>query len=193
MARHKAFDRDTALKKAMHLFWEQGYEATSIQDLEDHMGIGRRSLYDTFNSKYDLFVETLEQYHLMRQAQTGSNFEVLDSPSSIIQATFDDLVNEAVNDSNRKGCLYINSAVELAAHDKVVAGKSKKVYQGMETMFQNVLTQAQQMGEISNDIDTLSVAQSLTVTFFGIRVMAKMNPDKRVLTNVVNNSLAFLS
>ncbi len=192
MARHKEFDRDTALQKAMNLFWEKGYEATSIQDLEKHMGIGRRSLYDTFNNKYDLFVETLGRYHLMRQGQTRANFEVLDSPSSILRAIFTDLVYEAVNDSDRKGCLYINSAVELAARDGVVASKSKTVYQGMETMFQNLLIQAQQAGEINIDMDTLSVAQTLTVTFFGIRVMAKMNPDETVLNNVVNNSLSFL-
>lgn len=192
MARHKSFDRDTAINKAMEIFWKKGYEATSIQDLEKHMGIGRRSLYDTFNSKYDLFLATLERYHTMRQAQTGSNVEAFTSPSTIIRAIFGDLVDEAVSDSDRKGCLYINSAVELAAHDATVASKSKKVYHGMEKLFQSLLNQAQELGEISLDIDALGMAQTLTVTFFGIRVMAKMNPDREVLSNVIDNSLSFL-
>ena len=192
MARHKGFDQDKVLNKAMNLFWEKGYEATSIQDLEDRMGIGRRSIYDTFNSKYDLFVKTLERYHLMRQRQTKSSIEAFDSPKLIIRAIFNNLIDEAINDPDRKGCLYINSAVELASHDDDIAGRSKTVYQGMRSMFQELLKQAQQSGELTPDLDTLSAAQTLTVTFFGIRVMAKMHPDKEVLNNVVDNSLAFL-
>ena len=64
MSRQKAFDRDQVLLKAMLLFRDQGYESTSVQDLVDRMGINRFSLYATFGSKHDLFVETLEAYYM---------------------------------------------------------------------------------------------------------------------------------
>ena len=110
----------------------------------------------------------------------------------IIRAIFNNLVEDAINDPDRKGCLYINSAIELASHDDDIAVRSKTVYEGMSSMFQGLLKQAQQVGELSPDVDTLSVAQTLTVTFFGIRVMAKMNPDKELLNNVVDHSLSIL-
>src|SRR5947207_627592 len=54
MARHKEFDRDETLQKAMEVFWSRGYEAASIGDLVKHMGINRQSLYDTFGDKHTL-------------------------------------------------------------------------------------------------------------------------------------------
>ena len=62
MARTKCFNRDEALEKAMQAFWAKGYEATSVQDLVDCMGINRGSLYDTFGDKHQLFLEALDQY-----------------------------------------------------------------------------------------------------------------------------------
>ncbi len=54
--RHKAFDPSTVLNEAVDVFWTQGYEATSVQDLVDHMGINRFSMYDTFGNKHELFM-----------------------------------------------------------------------------------------------------------------------------------------
>ena len=62
MARTKAFDEDVVLDRAVELFWDQGYEATSISDLEEHLGVGRQSLYNTFGDKRELFVQALQRY-----------------------------------------------------------------------------------------------------------------------------------
>ena len=62
MARHKQFDQDEALLKAMEVFWSRGYEAASIQDLVRHMGINRQSLYDTYGDKHALYLLALERY-----------------------------------------------------------------------------------------------------------------------------------
>ena len=69
MARSKEFNEEEALDKAMEIFWKQGYEKTSIQDLVDQMGIHRRSLYDTFGDKHSLFVQTLERYESLIASQ----------------------------------------------------------------------------------------------------------------------------
>ena len=60
MGRSREFDENVVLQKAMELFWEQGYEKTSLSDLVEHMGIHRRSLYDTFGDKHTLFLKTLD-------------------------------------------------------------------------------------------------------------------------------------
>ncbi|MGG4128868.1 helix-turn-helix domain-containing protein [Paenibacillus illinoisensis] len=63
MARSKEFEENVVLEKAMKLFWEQGYEKTSIADLVEHMGIHRRSLYDTFGDKHTLFLKAMDRFH----------------------------------------------------------------------------------------------------------------------------------
>ena len=107
MARHKEFDQDIALDKAMTLFWQKGYEATSIQDLVDHMGIGRRSLYDTFNSKHDLFIAALDRYRDIAKESILTPGEPLISPKAVIQEIFEGIVSEALVDRNRKGCFKL--------------------------------------------------------------------------------------
>ena len=62
MARSKEFEETVVLDKAMRLFWEQGYEKTSMTDLVEHMGIHRRSLYDTFGDKHSLFLKAMDRY-----------------------------------------------------------------------------------------------------------------------------------
>ena len=62
MPRTKAFDEQEVLEKAMELFWKKGYYATSIQDLVNHLGINRASLYDTFGGKKKLFLHTFSHY-----------------------------------------------------------------------------------------------------------------------------------
>ncbi len=192
MARKKEFDPDIALNKAMTLFWHKGYTATSIQNLVDHLEISPRSLYDTFTSKHDLFIAALGRYRAMRAGQTSTIRESLSSPKTIIQTMFEGFMTEAVTDLDRKGCFFVNSAVELAGQDEDMTLKSKETYQNMEFVFRSLLEQAQEVGELSNDKDVQALAQYLTNAMFGIRVMAKMNPDKEVLANVIHLTLSIL-
>jgi TetR/AcrR family transcriptional repressor of nem operon len=192
MARQKEFDQDKALDKAMTLFWQKGYAATSIQDLVDCMGIGRRSLYDTFQSKHDLFIAALDRYRDMAYESTARSGELLVSPKMAIQEIFEGIVAEAVADRNRKGCFFVNSAVELAGQDDVLTIRSREAFQDMEHEFHTLLHQAQQAGELSPEHDIQALAHYLTNAVFGIRVMSKMNPDQQVLTNVVNLTLSIL-
>ncbi len=192
MAGQKRFDPDKALDKAMTLFWQKGYAATSIQDLIDGMGIGRRSLYDTFKSKHDLFLAALDRYRVIAYEATARSGERLVSPKAAIQEMFDGFVAEAMADRNRKGCFFVNSAVELAGQDDGVTLRSREGFQDMEHEFHSLLHQAQQAGELGLDRDIQALAHYLTNAVFGIRVMSKMNPDKQVLTNVVNLTLSIL-
>ena len=192
MARQKEFDQDKALDKAMTLFWQKGYEATSIQDLVNHMGIGRRSLYDTFKSKHDLFIACLDRYRDMANESIVTSDELLVSPKAAIQEIFEGIAAEAVADRNRKGCFVVNSAVELAGQDDAVAIRSREGFQDLEFIFHRLLHHAQQARELSPDHDIRALAQYLVNAVFGIRVISKVNPDKQVLTNVVNLTLSIL-
>ena len=66
MARYKEFEVNEVLDKAIQLFWEQGYQKTSMQELVENMGIHRRSIYDTFGDKHALFIKALKRYEAIQ-------------------------------------------------------------------------------------------------------------------------------
>src|SRR5215208_4537603 len=83
MARHKEFDREEALQRAMEVFWSRGYEAASVGDLVKHMGINRQSLYDTFGDKHTLYLAALDRY---REVEGRKLFELLERPGPVKRA-----------------------------------------------------------------------------------------------------------
>ncbi|MEM9774456.1 MAG: TetR/AcrR family transcriptional regulator [Chloroflexota bacterium] len=193
MARPKAFDEDKVLIGAMHLFWEKGYEATSIQDLETHLGVGRRSLYNTFGSKHALFLAALGKYS---QSGDGPSFEKgCESHSAIdtIQAIFDNLAADTLADENRLGCFMVNSAVELAGQSEDVSKFSRSSIRALVSGFYKLIRDGQIKGEIPIDKDPLALAQHLANTYLGFRVLAKMSPDKDTFTNVISVTIQTLT
>src|SRR5260370_31086443 len=111
MARPKAFDRDTAVQQAMTVFWEQGYEATSTDDLLRAMGIGRQSMYDTFGDKHRLYIEALQRY----QAQYGARLvDRLRAPTSPLAALRDVLraVADETPTARARGCMPGNAITD---------------------------------------------------------------------------------
>src|SRR6201986_4496734 len=114
MARHKEFDRDEALQKAMEVFWSRGYEAASIQDLVEHMGINRQSLYDTFGDKHSLFLQALDRY---REVEGRKLFGLLEQSGSVKRALrqgFEVVVEGSLGGGERRWCCVGNATSELA-------------------------------------------------------------------------------
>src|SRR6267143_5467200 len=109
MARHKEFDRDETLQKAMEVFWSRGYEAASIGDLVKHMGINRQSLYDTFGDKHTLYLLALDRY---REVEGRRMFELLEQPGSVkktLRQLFEGVVDGSLRDGQRRGCFMGNA------------------------------------------------------------------------------------
>ena len=118
MARTKDFDETEVLAKAIKLFWQKGYNGTSMQDLVDGLGISRSSLYDTFGDKHQLYLSALQSY---KQAEAAKRDELLDGslPAKVaIRQLMDLTILEMIRDKQHNGCFLINSAVETAGHDK---------------------------------------------------------------------------
>ncbi len=191
MARRKEFDPDKALEKAMRLFWLRGYEETSIQDLCDHMGIKKGSLYDTFGSKRSLFLASLDRYHMM-YAPPSDLVPRSGSAKSAIAAIFSQKVDISVNDKDCRGCLVVNTIVELSANDPEFARMSSNVRDEYEEMFHRLLITAQEMGEIAPNRDLIALARFLTSAMFGLRVTAKTTRDRVILEDIVTSTLSIL-
>ena len=118
MARPREFDEATALESAIECFWRRGYEATSVRDLAEKMGISAPSLYNAYGDKHALFVQALERY--LDQSTRARIKRLEDSlpPKQAIRHFIEEIIERSVNDRERRGCFLINSALEVAPHDK---------------------------------------------------------------------------
>src|SRR5262249_21353703 len=121
MARIKAFDPEAVLDRAMLLFWRQGYEATSVQDLVDALGIGRGSLYATFGDKHALFLAALDRYSEMVFAALLPPLQADGSSRDALQQMFSRVLDLATAPSHPPGCLMTNTLAELGLRDTEVA------------------------------------------------------------------------
>jgi TetR/AcrR family transcriptional regulator, transcriptional repressor for nem operon len=189
MARPKAFDREVALKQAMYTFWRYGYEATSMQDLVDAMGINRQSLYDTFEDKHALYLEALERY----RCGEGTTFLApLNEPKPLrqrLEKMFDLIVEESVNDPDRKGCLIANATLELANQDKSVYDFVSRNFENSVKNFENLLVVAKAKGELSAEKNSNALAVFIVNTIGGLRVTAKASADRAILKSIVKTTL----
>ncbi len=192
MSRPKEFDREEVLDRAIDAFWTRGYEATSVQDLVDSMGINRGSIYATFGDKHRLFLEALDRYEEAFHTKMLEALRGTKSPRKGIEQVFETVIRECACDSGKRGCLLTNTAVELSGHDEETAAKVQLNLARLEAAFEQSLSSAMQRGEIGNRRDPKALARFLTSSLQGLRVVSKVWPDRSVLRDVVEVTLSAL-
>jgi TetR/AcrR family transcriptional repressor of nem operon len=116
MARPREFDEGVVLDAAVQCFWKQGYEGTSVRDLVTHTGITAASLYNAFGDKRTLYQKALDHYVEESVADRIRRCEAL-PPLRAIEEFFDEIVKRSLNDRDRKGCMLVNAARDVAPHD----------------------------------------------------------------------------
>lgn len=192
MARHKEFNRDEALHEAMEAFWSRGYEATSIQDLVKHMGINRQSLYDTFGDKHALYLQALDRY---REVEGRKVFVLLERPGSVkktLRQLFEDVVERALCDGQRRGCFIGNATSELAGRCKETAARTCGNMAATEEAFYRALLRGKKEGELKRVRDLRAVARFLYSSLQGLALTAKATRDRKTLEDVVKVTLSVL-
>ncbi|MFF8592423.1 TetR/AcrR family transcriptional regulator [Streptomyces sp. NPDC015220] len=192
MARTKEFDPDVVLERAMDLFWERGYEATSMADLVEHLGIGRASLYGTFGSKHDLYLAAMRRY--LRTSEAGFVTALAQPGPALpaVRAFVESWVTDSLTDPYRRGCLVVNAAVELSRRDPEVARQVEISWSVVETALVSSLLRAQAQGELAPDKDPHEIAHFLLVVMQGVRVIARAAPDTARLRDAARVALAAL-
>lgn len=192
MARPQEFDSDTVLDHAMHVFWQKGYDDTSIQDLVTATGLNRGSLYNAFGDKAQLFAAVMERYRAMSPARVLASAPDDASPRQILIEFFNALVNRAQSDQDNKGCLLTNTAAGLYGCNDAMSIWIRDTLIAFEDVLTNVIERGQERGEITTDSTARSLARFYVATAQGINVMARANPDKDTLQDIVNNATAIL-
>lgn len=193
MPRRKQFDPPEALQRAMELFWEKGYEATSVQDLLDGMGINRFSLYDTFQGKRELFEAAMSRY--MEEQVEPQVREMREGPEGYrsVRGYFDTLVARAMGPDGWWGCLMVNTAVELAPRDRNAAKRVREFMEFLEDAFYRALVRARKAGEMKSVVPASFLARFLAGTVLSLQVMARSRAPMKDLRRQVDLGLSILN
>jgi TetR/AcrR family transcriptional regulator, transcriptional repressor for nem operon len=192
MARRREFDEVTALEAAVECFWHRGYEATSVRDLAAKMGLSAPSLYNAYGDKHALFVQALEHYLDHSARALIKQLESSLPPKQAIRRFIEEIIERSVNDRERRGCFLINSALEVAPHDRELGAFIADRLAEIEGFFYRSIKMAQADGAISRDRVAKDLARLLLGVFLGIRVLARSKPERALLQGVARPALALL-
>lgn len=191
MGRNKEFDPGATLQAALELFWRKGYEATSMQDLVEHLGINRGSIYATYGSKRELYLKALDRYC---EGEGSAALELLSRPGPAlpgVRAFLLGFAEESRQDRDRKGCLVTNTATELLPDDEQAGRRVETALRDVETALTGALIRAKAQGELAENAQPRALARFLVTFIQGIRVIAKTQDEQR-LTDAVDQALTVL-
>jgi TetR/AcrR family transcriptional repressor of nem operon len=192
VARTKEFDPDAVLQKALELFWERGYEATSMADLVEHLGIARASIYTTFGGKHDLYLKALDRY---LQTRDPDLVEMLSQPGPVlpaVRALVELYAHDSAYGDRRWGCMVVNAAVEVVPSDPQAARRVAASWDTLETVLTSALTRARAQGEIPEQKDPRALARFLLVLLQGIRVLGRAQADPGRVRDAAEQALSIL-
>lgn len=185
--RPRIFDREVALSRAMVIFWERGYEGTSISDLTDALGINAPSLYATFGSKEGLFREAIELYnsnspteHALRTGKTAKE---------AVEAMLHDNITAYVNPGNPAGCMIVLSAIRGLEENETVRRHLVQYRQNDYAVLQRRLKQGVVEGDLPDGTDIAGLAAFYLTVLQGLSIQANDGASFEKLNTIVEHAM----
>ncbi|MET1047694.1 MAG: TetR/AcrR family transcriptional regulator [Hyphomicrobium sp.] len=192
MARPREFVEGAVIDAAIEQFWLHGYEATSVRDLADRMGIAGASLYNSFGDKRTLYRTALSRYLDKTFRERIRRIESTMPPQEAIVAFFGEIVERSITDKRRRGCLLVNSTLEHVPEDREFQKIVATFLSEVEAFFLRCLTSGQRDGTVLASQSTEDLARMLLGQLLGIRVLARIKPDRRLLEGMLRPIFAFV-
>jgi AcrR family transcriptional regulator len=188
IGRPRAFDKDKALDQALHVFWERGYEGTSIADLTEAMGINPPSLYAAFGNKEALFRQALDRYGVRREAFLAEVFAAptaREAMARLLEGTADRLSDS----STPSGCLLVQGALCGGEDcDEIKQDLASRRAEG-EAMIRDYLKRAKKDGGLPADADVSALASFVTTIMQGMAVQAAGGATAKQLRVIAKTAL----
>jgi TetR/AcrR family transcriptional regulator, transcriptional repressor for nem operon len=192
MGRFKAFDEDRVLDAAVDCFWLRGYEGTSVRDLTEAMGIGGPSLYNAYGDKRELFERALRRYAERSMRERITRLEATHQPKEAINAFVGEIVDRSLKDPERKGCLLVNAALDVAPHDADVGRMVSGYLDEIRGFFRRNIEAARKAGQVPPRTNAEAVSGHLLGVVTGIRVLARTGANRKLLESVARPALELL-
>lgn len=191
MVRPREFDEAAVLSAALKCFWSRGYEATSVRDLIEQTGLTGASLYNAFGDKRALYRKALDQYVNDSVAARIQRCNAM-APRAAIHAFFAEIVARSLGDRERKGCMLVNAALEIAPHDPGIQRAVAGVLSQIEMFFFDRVKAGQADGSIAKAQSAQDLARHLLGVLMGLRVLARVRPERALLEGMLRPALGML-
>ena len=190
--RPREFDIDEVTRAAGRVFWEQGYNATSIETLCKSTGLFRASLYSTFGDKHGLLVAAFDQYAEGAVARLKEKLEGSLPPDQALRQALLHYTKVAAKLSGRHGCFITNTAIELLPADEVLRQHVESTLQRIAAHLAAAVVRGQEAGKFDSTLDEHAVSQFLLCVIQGLRVLGKVNVSESDLVSVVDMTMRTL-
>lgn len=192
MPRIETFNREEVLAKVRNLFWDKGFNGTSMQDLVDVTGLNRSSIYNSFGNKMTLYKTVLIQYQEEIHLFFDDALERGANPKEVIALVFENFIGQILKDVDGKGCFSINCKAELSRHNEGIRNYLEQMQQNDIDFFSNLIQQGQEVQIINMDNSPVKYAEFLFSSFQGLRMTGVLTRNRETLEQIVQNTLKVL-
>ncbi|MCP3138062.1 TetR/AcrR family transcriptional regulator [Pyxidicoccus xibeiensis] len=192
MGRPKTFEEDEVLQRAMMQFWETGYSALSVKDLEQGTGLLRGSLYAAFGDKRALFLAALERYADLSAEELETLLASGPTPRAGIERYLRNMLKNCTGELRHRGCLLANTAAEVAPRDPEVRALVGRRYSKMAAILETAIKASQDAGEIDPARNARALAQHLIVLVQGMSLVGKTEPEAPLVRSALRMALTLL-
>jgi len=190
--RPSAYDDKEVIRKAQEVFWTKGFTAASLEDVLKAMGMGSGSFYNAFKGgKKEVFRKAILQRRAAFQ-EFKSRLQHAEHPMELIKDFFRSLA-VADLETHKKGCIIVNTVVEMAALDEVLEQEAVNVLKEVEEMYTDAIAKAQKAGTMKNQTDPVVLGRYLITLWNGLNVTRRMYPDAKVLRQQIDMQLEIIS
>lgn len=192
MARPREFDREEALRAALKVFWSQGYDGSSLRDLETEMGLSRSSLMAAFKDKQSLFEESLALYV---KEYSEPRYKILREATSAhagIRKFLSATVETSISGKSPAGCFIVNSTAGIDNADRKIRDFLESRLKIREKEIYNLLARAQESGELKKDLNIKSISRVIQSVSLGIPTLARMYKSKAYFEELIDEALRLL-
>jgi TetR/AcrR family transcriptional regulator, transcriptional repressor for nem operon len=191
MPRPKEFDRETALREAIQVFCDGGFEGTSTDDFLRGMGISRQSMYDTFGDKRALYLEALRHYITERVANQIRILSAAASALKGLEATLNAAAIAGTKEGS-SGCMGLGAISEFGRSDHEIASLIDTAERTLQSALLHRIDEGKSRGEISADVDTRAATDFLRATFSAIKLAARGGASPQSLRNIARMAIRSL-
>ncbi|MGB0631031.1 MAG: TetR/AcrR family transcriptional regulator [Alphaproteobacteria bacterium] len=189
MARPREFDTDKALRAMMNLFWERGYEGTSMHMIEQATGLRKQSLYRAFGDKRGMYLAALTAYEHEEMNKTGAILARPGSAAARFGQLFRHVIDRAINDGDRRGCFLCNAGIDQAPLHAATGERVAEMVSQVEEIFAHALSDG---GPGNSSPGTRSIARSLLAGYFGLRVLVTSGANQETLEDAASGFLSMI-
>ncbi|QWU17598.1 transcriptional regulator, TetR family [Paenibacillus sophorae] len=183
--RPRTFDNTEALKSALQVFWEKGYEGSSLSDLTEAMKINRSSLYATFGSKEQLFNQALDLYFEGPPKLTGAAFNET-TARAVVERLLNVTADSVTNPSTPKGCLTIRGAIACGEDAEVIRQELTSRRVETEMALRHRFEEAKSAGDLPAGSDPAALARYIMTITEGMSIRAADGSTRDELQDVID-------